>query len=167
MSIKTLFRSMLTAVALSLALASSPALAQDPGDDRFTESGKAKTPPFGIPDGIVEDMGGEAGINAWVQALFHYILLDYRIAPIFNEFGHIERQIALNTQLEQRVLGKGNEYMGASMAAAHADLQITMEEFNAVVEAAYNACERVNYHYYECNQLIAALAPFTFDIVTN
>jgi hemoglobin len=42
-----------------------------------------------------------------------------------------------------------------------------MPQFNAVVEAAYNACERNNISYYACNQLVNALAPFTFDIVTR
>jgi hemoglobin len=42
-----------------------------------------------------------------------------------------------------------------------------MTQFNAVVEAAYNACERDEIKYYTCNDLIAALAPFTRVIVTK
>ncbi|WP_029891442.1 group I truncated hemoglobin [Polycyclovorans algicola] len=165
MNIKSAFKVTATTAALAFAVAGTqPAFAQD--GPAFDASGKAKAFP-GIPSGTVEAMGGEAGINLWVKQLFHYILLDYRIAPIFIEHGNIERQIALNTQLVQRVLGNGEEYMGASMTAAHGDLGITMEEFNAVVEAAYNACDAVSYHYYQCNQIIAGLAPFTFDIVTQ
>jgi hemoglobin len=106
-------------------------------------------------------------VRNWVESLFYYIMLDNRINWIFKEFGNVERQIVLNTQLEQMVLGGAVEYQGASMAAAHADLGITMAQFNAVVEAAYNACERNNITYYACNQLINALAPFTKDIVTR
>lgn len=165
MTFKSIFKSTVTGAALLVAATGSQmAYAQD--GKAFGPDGKAKIFP-GIPSGMVEAMGGEAGINMWVQQLFHYILLDYRIAAIFNEHGNIPRQIALNTQLLQRVLGNGTEYMGASMSAAHSDLGITMVEFNAVVEAAYNACEAVNYHYYQCNQIIAGLAPFTFDIVTR
>jgi hemoglobin len=94
-------------------------------------------------------------------------MLDNRINYIFKEFGNVDRQIALNTQLEQMVLGGANNYQGASMSAAHADLGITMTQFNAVVEAAYNACERDEIKYYTCNDLIAALAPFTRVIVTK
>jgi len=165
MNMTSVFKGAVTGIALALSVAAAqPAIAQD--GKAFDSNGKAKAFP-GIPSGTVEAMGGEAGINLWVQQLFHYILLDYRIAPIFIEHGNIERQIALNTQLVQRVLGNGKEYMGASMSAAHGDLGITMEEFNAVVEAAYNACDAVSYHYYQCNQIIAGLAPFTFDIVTK
>ncbi|MGJ8669507.1 MAG: group I truncated hemoglobin [Oceanococcus sp.] len=128
---------------------------------------KKTNPIIGIPSSAVESFGGEEGVRNWVESLFYYIMLDNRINHVFRQFGNIERQIYLNTQLEQLVLGKAVEYQGASMAAAHADLAITMTQFNAVVEAAYNACERVNVSYYSCNHLIAALAPFTSDIVTR
>jgi hemoglobin len=131
-------------------------------------AGETKTDPIiGVRGGALDAFGGEAGVHAWVESLFYYIMLDNRISHIFREFGNVERQIALNTQLEQMVLGGPNEYEGASMSAAHADLGITMTQFNAVVEAAYSACERNNIHYQACNNLIAALAPFTDDIVTR
>jgi hemoglobin len=131
-------------------------------------AGESKTNPIpGIPSNSLELFGGKEGVHEWAKALFHYILLDNRINWMFKELGNPERQIFLNTQLETMVLGGPNEYQGASMSAAHADLNINMEQFNAVVEAAYNACERVSIHYWTCNQLIAALAPFTFDIVTR
>jgi len=159
------FKKTITSASVALAMtAAAPAFGQS--GPAYDETGKAKAFP-GIPSSSVQAMGGEEGLRTWVEALFHYILLDHRIAPTFREFGNIERQIALNTQLVQRVLGGNVEYMGASMSAAHSDLGITMTEFNAVVEAAYNACERVNYHYYACNQIIAGLAPFTFQIVTE
>lgn len=129
---------------------------------------ESKTSPIpGIPSNSLELFGGKQVVHEWAVALFYYIMLDRRINWMFREFGNPERQIFLNTQLETMVLGGPNEYQGASMAAAHADLNINMEQFNAVVEAAYNACERVYIHYWTCNQLIAALAPFTDDIVTR
>lgn len=132
------------------------------------QAAETKTKPIlGLPASAVASFGGEAGVRNWVESLFYYIMLDNRINHIFREFGNIERQIFLNTQLEQMVLGAPVEYQGASMAAAHADLEITMSQFNAVVEAAYLACERTNVSYYACNYLIAALAPFTDDIVTR
>ncbi|MGH8171518.1 MAG: group I truncated hemoglobin [Rhodanobacteraceae bacterium] len=131
-------------------------------------AGEQKTKPImGIPSSALASFGGEYGVHNWVESLFYYIMLDNRINYIFKEFGNVDRQIALNTQLEQMVLGGGVEYQGASMSAAHADLGITMTQFNAVVEAAYSACERNQIPYYSCNHLIAALAPFTRVIVTK
>jgi hemoglobin len=131
-------------------------------------AGEQKTKPIlGVPADALAQFGGAEGVHNWVESLFYYIMLDNRINKIFKEFGNVERQIALNTQLEQMVLGGNVEYQGASMSAAHADLGITMTQFNAVVEAAYNACERNNIKYYACNHLINALAPFTRVIVTR
>lgn len=131
-------------------------------------AGESKTNPImGIPSSALASFGGAYGVHNWVESLFYYIMLDNRINYIFKEFGNVDRQIALNTQLEQMVLGGPNNYQGASMSAAHADLGITMTQFNAVVEAAYNACERNEIKYYTCNDLIAALAPFTRVIVTK
>ncbi len=121
----------------------------------------------GLSPEVIAEFGGEAGVRAWVEGLFHFIMLDNRINHVFREFGNVERQMFLNTQLAQMVMGGPVEYQGASMAAAHADLGITLTEFNAVVEAAYLACERVNTPYSVCNQLIAALAPFERVIVTR
>lgn len=151
------YRAALLAGGLLAASSLAPALA-----------GEEKTRPLpGISSSALEDFGGKEGVHDWAVALFHYIMLDTRINHLFREFGNPERQIFLNTQLETMVLGGPNEYQGASMLAAHADLNIDMEQFNAVVEAAYNACERINLHYWTCNQVIAALAPFTDDIVTR
>lgn len=131
-------------------------------------AGEEKTNPLpGINSNSLEYWGGKEGVHEWAKALFHFILLDTRINFLFKELGNPERQIFLNTQLETMVLGGPNEYQGASMSAAHADLNITMAQFNAVVEAAYNACERIELNYFACNQVIAALAPFTDDIVTR
>jgi hemoglobin len=150
------FTTLFTGAALMLA-AAQPAFAAE----------EKTNPIMGIPGGAVERFGGKDGIRNWVESLFYYIMLDNRINHIFKEFGNVERQIHLNTQLEYMVLGGPNEYQGASMSAAHADLKITMTQFNAVVEAAYSACERNQIPYYSCNHLIAALAPFTRVIVTS
>jgi hemoglobin len=142
---------------LALAVLAQPALA-----------GEQKTNPIlGIAPSSIADFGGPEGVHEWVKSLFYYIMLDNRINHIFKQAGNAERQIELNTQLEQMVLGGADGYQGASMSAAHGELEITMTEFNAVVEAAYNACERNLIKYYACNQLINALAPFTDDIVTR
>ncbi len=132
----------------------------------FAQTGETATIPS-LDSDVIEQWGGEEGIRNWVEGLFYYIMLDNRINHVFRDFGNIERQIFLNTQLEQMVLGAGTEYQGASMLAAHADLNITLTQFNAVVEAAYNSCERINLPYKACNQLIAALAPYKYDIVTK
>ena len=77
-------------------------------------------PILGVESSSLAKFGGREGVHNWVESLFYYIMLDNRINHIFKEFGNVERQVFLNTQLETMVLGGPNEYQGASMSAAHA-----------------------------------------------
>ena len=159
-SIKALF----LGAALSAAAISGGCASGDPVANRTT----GKTPAIiGIPSDTVEKFGGQAGIDVWVDDLFYYILADNRINQIFLTHGHVQRQMALNKELENMVMGGPTQYSGASMSAAHAELGITLTQFNAVVEDAYLACDAARTPYHTCNQLIAALAPFERVIVTK
>lgn len=120
-----------------------------------------------IDDEAYEKFGGKAGVDLWVENLFKYILADYRVNQVFLAHGKIERQKALNKELESMVLGGPAKYTGASMHAAHEEMGLTLTQFNAVVEDAYLACEDMRLPYSVCNQLIAALAPFKRVIVTR
>ena len=152
------------AIAAGMLLASGAAVAED----KVAERTDGKTPTYpGIPSDSLEAFGGQAGVDVWVDDLFYYILADNRINQIFKSHGHVERQMALNKELESMVLGGPNHYSGASMSAAHAELGITVTQFNAVVEDAYLACDAARTPYHVCNQLIAALAPFERVIVTR
>lgn len=133
-----------------------------------TPEGKAQSTFPPISSDAYEKFGGKYGMDRWVEGLFKYIMLDNRINYIFAAHGKVERQIKLNQQLVAVMLGApGVEYQGASMSAAHAEMGITLSQFNAVVEDAYLACEDLRTPYHTCNQLIAALAPFKRSIVTR
>ncbi len=138
------------------------------GGDPVANRTEGKTPAvIGIPGDSLEKFGGQAGIDVWVDDLFYYILADNRINQVFNTHGHVQRQMALNKELENMVLGGPAHYSGASMSAAHAEMGLTLTQFNAVVEDAYLACDAARTPYHVCNQLIAALAPFERVIVTK
>ena len=157
-SLKTL------AVAATLTFAAGSVFADDVIANRTT----GKTPAFpGIPSDSFEKFGGKPGMDVWVDDLFYYILADNRINQIFVTHGKVSRQMALNKELEEMVLGGSAQYSGASMSAAHAELGLTLTQFNAVVEDAYLACDAARTPYHVCNQLIAALAPFERAIVTR
>jgi hemoglobin len=170
-----LIRNTLLAAAggFSLTVAIAPAWAGIPiidetGSQQQFPFAEGKTPVYpGIPADSLERFGGQAGVDVWVDDLFKYILADNRINQIFISHGHVQRQMALNKELESMVLGGPVKYSGASMSAAHADLGITVTQFNAVVEDAYLACDDARVPYHVCNQLIAALAPFERAIVTR
>lgn len=151
----------LTLAAAAALLASASTFASQNPD------GKKQSAFPGIPSDSLEKFGGAAGMSVWVDDLFHYILADNRINQIFISHGKVPRQEALNKELEAMVLGGGGVYEGASMSAAHADIGITVTQFNAVVEDAYLACDDARTPYTVCNQLIAGLAPYERSIVTR
>lgn len=153
---------------LAAALAAAAISGGCAGGDPVANRTEGKTPAvLGIPSDSVEKFGGQAGIDVWVDDLFYYILADNRINQIFLTHGHVQRQMALNKELENMVLGGPARYSGASMSAAHAELGLTLTQFNAVVEDAYLACDAARTPYHTCNQLIAALAPFERVIVSK
>ena len=158
------FKPLVLAAALAAAAIGSGCAGGDPVANRT----EGKTPAvIGIPGDSLEKFGGQAGIDVWVDDLFYYILADNRINQVFNTHGHVQRQMALNKELENMVLGGPAHYSGASMSAAHAEMGLTLTQFNAVVEDAYLACDAARTPYHVCNQLIAALAPFERVIVTK
>jgi len=111
------------AAGLVLSAACGSVLAEDVVANRT----EGKTPSYpGIPSDSVEKFGGQAGIDVWVDDLFYYILADNRINTIFTSHGHVARQIALNKELENMVMGGPVHYSGASMSAAHSELGITL-----------------------------------------
>lgn len=155
-------------LALAAALCAAAIGAGCAGGDPVANRTEGKTPAIiGIPSDSVEKFGGQAGIDVWVDDLFYYILADNRINTIFTTHGHVQRQMALNKELENMVMGGPAHYSGASMSAAHAELGLTLTQFNAVVEDAYLACDAARTPYHVCNQLIAALAPFERVIVSR
>jgi hemoglobin len=137
-----LFKPLVLAAALGVAALGAACKGGDPVADRT--DGKTPTYP-GIPADSLEKFGGQAGVDVWVDDLFYYILADNRINQIFKSHGHVERQMALNKELENMVLGGPAHYSGASMSAAHAELGITVTQFNAVVEDAYLACDAARF----------------------
>lgn len=158
------FKPLVLAGALLAAAIGAGCASGDPVANRT----EGKTPAvIGIPSDSLEKFGGQAGIDVWVDDLFYYILADNRINQVFNTHGHVQRQMALNKELENMVLGGPAHYSGASMSAAHAEMGLTLTQFNAVVEDAYLACDAARTPYHVCNQLIAALAPFERVIVTK
>jgi len=155
-------------LALAAGLAAAAIGAGCASGDPVANRTEGKTPTvIPIPSDSLEKFGGQAGMDVWVDDLFYYILADNRINVIFNTHGHVQRQMALNKELENMVLGGPAHYSGASMSAAHAELGLTLTQFNAVVEDAYLACDAARTPYHVCNQLIAGLAPFERVIVTK
>jgi hemoglobin len=110
------------------------------------------------------DFGGKAGIKAIVDGLEENYMRDARLRPFFENVdrARISRQLTIQFCA---LLGGDCEYTGANMKGVHRGLGITMEDFNALIEALQDAMDKHNIAFRAQNRLLAVLAPLHRDIV--
>ena len=113
---------------------------------------------------LYERMGGEAKLRAAVSEFTLIIQADERINFTFADTDLTKFKELLFEQL--CALSEGPcKYSGRDMLAAHAKLNITNAQFNALAEDLYLALDRVRVPYRLQNKLMAMLAPMQRDIV--
>jgi hemoglobin len=113
---------------------------------------------------LFERIGGEPTLRATVQEFTKIILDDDRINFTFAEANIDRFQELLFDQL--CALTKGPcTYGGRDMHTAHAKLNLTDAQFNALAEDLYRAFDREHVPYRLQNQVMALLAPMERDIV--
>ncbi|UGQ46452.1 group I truncated hemoglobin [Massilia endophytica] len=151
------------ALAASLLLASTLALAQTPYKDDTTYRG----------------LGGKDGIERIIDTFFPIVLADPRIKDTFADFDIKQVKVRLVEQLCE-FAGGPCKYTGKyrdrtmdgvgtvrDMQTVHQDLQITDAQFNALAEDLQLAMERNDVPNHIANKLLAKLAPMRRDIVTK
>jgi hemoglobin len=155
--------SRMAGLGLSLALASSLAMAQTPYTDDSTYQG----------------LGGKEGIKKIVDTFVPMLLADPRIKESFADFDMEQLNVRLQEQFCE-FAGGPCKYTGKyrdktmdgvgtvrDMATVHQDLKITNAMFNALAEDLQIAMERHNVPNSVANKLIAKLAPMQRAIVTK
>ncbi len=110
------------------------------------------------------DFGGKDGIRAIVDGLEQNYMKDERLRPFFENVdrNRISQQLTIQFCA---LLGGDCEYTGANMKGVHRGLGITMEDFNALVEALQDAMDARKVAFRAQNKLLALLAPMYRDIV--
>ena len=81
---------------------------------------------------LYEQIGGEAAVDATVEAFYDLVLKDELLRPFFKNT-NMKRQRGMQKQFLNHVLG-GKPYNGMNMRAAHAKLHLTDEHFNRVAK---------------------------------
>ena len=109
--------------------------------------------------------GGKAGLVKLMDDFMVRLLADPRTGPHFKP----ANQQQIKEQLIDQfcvVIGGPCVYKGADMKSAHANLDITKGDFNALVEALQLAMDAQGIAFSAQNQLLAALAPMHRDVIT-
>ena len=124
----------------------------------------ASTPAPPRDDALYRQLGGSEGISAIVEALLFRLVEDRRIAHHFAETDIIQLHRRLVEQICVEAGGPCT-YTGLSMEDAHAGLQLTEADFNALVEDLIDAMQDLGVPTRAQNRLLRRLAPMRAQII--
>ena len=114
-------------------------------------------------DTVYAALGGEAGIRSLTDTLLREMAEDPRIVRHFRET-NIARFRRLFVEHLCAITGGPCEYTGDSLRVSHRHLDISDGDFNAVVEALWDAMEREGLPVATQNRVLALLAPLKADV---
>jgi len=109
--------------------------------------------------------GEKAGLVRLMDDFMTRLLADPRMAPHFKN----SNQARVKEQLVEQfceVLGGPCKYRGADMKSAHANMDITKADFNALVEVLQQSMAAQGVPFRAQNRLLAKLAPMHRDVIT-
>ena len=153
-------KKLLTSLAPTLVLAASAFIALT------AEAQTAATPMAASGNSALFDtFGGKAGLVKLMDDFMVRLLADPRTGPHFKP----ANQQRVKEQLVDQfcvVMGGPCVYKGADMKSAHANLDITKGDFNALVEVLQQAMDAQGIAFSAQNQLLAKLAPMHRDVIT-
>jgi hemoglobin len=114
-------------------------------------------------------LGGIDAISAVTDQFLANVAADSKINARFEATvaNSSRLQLLRNNLIDQICAGSGGpcQYKGKTMAAAHAGMGITQDEFNALVGDLVAALDKFSVPAQEKNDLLAILGPMQSDIV--
>ena len=113
---------------------------------------------------LYEQLGGEPGIAAITDGLLQHIAQDKRIVHHFADTD-IERFRTLLAEQLCNISGGPCQYTGGTMQEIHTGFNITLADYDALVEGLIDVMQQQNISISAQNQLLALLAPMYKDIV--
>lgn len=114
---------------------------------------------------IYDEIGGAGSVAAAVDDFYQRLLADPELAPFFADVD-LRRLKAHQRAFIAAALGGPEIYAGRDMAAAHAGLDITDADFDAVVGHLVDTLTSLGVPGETVATIGAALAPLRADVVT-
>ena len=120
--------------------------------------------PANAAQNVLADFGDSDGLTAIMEDFDGFLMADARTRPFFEKVDRkrIKQQLVIQFCA---LLGGDCVYTGANMKGLHRGLGITMEDFNALIEALQDAMDKHMVPFRSQNKLLALLAPMHRDIV--
>ena len=112
---------------------------------------------------LYQQLGGEAGIAAITDGLLHEIEHDQRIVHHFADTD-IERFRRLLAEQLCELSGGPCVYSGGTMQQSHTGFNISLADYDALVDGLIKVMQQQNISVSAQNQLLSRLAPMYKDI---
>jgi hemoglobin len=130
----------------------------------FGTSGMAQTM-APTNDELYKAFGEKNGISQLMDDFVNRVVQDPRIGVQFKDTKLPGLKAKLTDQVCQ-LTGGPCSYKGADMKSAHAAMDISKGDFNALVENLQSAMEALGIPFTQQNRLLALLAPMHRDVIT-
>ena len=121
--------------------------------------------PAAQSDQLYKALGEKAGLTLLMDDFMVRLLADPRTGPFFKPANqqHIKEMLVVQFCM---VSGGPCSYKGVDMKTAHAQLDITKGDFNALVEVLQVSMDARGIPFPAQNALLAKLAPMHRDVIT-
>ena len=126
----------------------------------FTPTGHAQS------DALYQQLGGEPGLVALMDDFMERLLADPRMNPFFKDTDHKHIKEELVLQFCE-VSGGPCKRKGPDMKKAHAGIDVTKANFNALVEVLQSSMDARGIAFGTQNRLLAQLAPMHREIINT
>jgi len=130
-------------------------------------AGSAHSQTMAAPDDtLYQQLGAQPGLTKLMDDFMTRLLADTRMGPFFKDVDHQRVKEELVTQLCE-VSGGPCKRKGPDMKKAHAGMDITKSNFNALVEVLQQSMDAQGIPFTTQNKLLAKLAPMHRDIINT
>jgi len=127
---------------------------------------QAQTAPAPADDALYQQLGAKPGLVTLMDDFMQRLLADPRMNPFFKDVDQVHVKAQLVDQFCE-VSGGPCKLKGPDMKRAHAGMDITRSNFNALVEVLQQSMDAQGIPFGAQNRLLAKLAPMHRDIVNT
>jgi hemoglobin len=117
-------------------------------------------------DALYQQLGGQPGLVKLMDDFMTRLLADARMKPFFKDADQKHIKEELVTQFCE-VAGGPCKRNGPDMKKAHAGIDVTKANFNALVEVLQQSMDAQGIAFTAQNRLLAKLAPMHRDIINT
>jgi hemoglobin len=115
---------------------------------------------------LLQELGGREAVEAVVASFYEKVLADARLAPFFRNVS-MSRLHQHQVDFFCAVLGGADLYRGKNMVAAHAGMDISDEQFDAVAGHLVTTLTELGVPEPARQKVLGLVAPLRSQIVTR